>query len=635
MAHPAADHARAARATLGLLVQATPQRAELALRLALICVLTTMVTEYYGTPEAALSAYIVFFLNRPDRTTSLIFNVALPLLVTLILVIVLLLAIAVVDEPAWRVAAMALGSVAFLFLASASKLRPVGAILAMILAYGLDELGFVPVGELATRGLLYTWLFVAIPAGVSLATNLLIAPAPGRLAGKAIAVRLRAAAAVLADPDAADVALFARLRDAGMADILKLLHLAHVERTISHADEPRLRTAALSTNALLFMTDAIRHDDHVPRDWRIEVAATLRAMASAFDAGGYPTAIQPPSSSHEQAEASGAALMHDFGEMIAGFADPVAMAAAPTKESGFLLPDAFTNPEHLHYALKTTVAAMACYFLYVLLDWPGIHTCLITCYIVALATTAETVEKLGLRILGCLAGAAFGTAAILWVIPALDSVWALLAVVFAGAFVGAWIAAGSPRIAYAGFQFAFAFFLCVIQGAGPAFDLTIARDRVIGILIGNAVTYLIFTRVWPTSVSDRVECGLAALLRELGALARLPLAERRQRAPALQAHVAVVRDDLDLTGYEPASLRPSAEWSASREEALRALVALEGPLLTDRAPDFWNRCAQRLDRLADRIAAPPSFDQPPAANPPQMRAREQILTLERALAAQA
>jgi multidrug resistance protein MdtO len=39
----------------------------------------------------------------------------------------------------------------------------------------------------------------------------------------------------------------------------------------------------------------------------------------------------------------------------------------------------------------------------------------------------------------------------------------------------AWVAAGSPRVAYAGFQMAFAFFLCVIQGPGPSFDMTIAR----------------------------------------------------------------------------------------------------------------------------------------------------------------
>jgi len=99
------------------------------------------------------------------------------------------------------------------------------------------------------------------------------------------------------------------------------------------------------------------------------------------------------------------------------------------------LPDAFTNPEHVRYALKTTSAAMFCYVLYSLLDWPGIHTCLITCYIVSLGTTAETVEKLTLRILGCLVGAAAGIAAIVYLIPHVTSIGALMIVVFLGALV--------------------------------------------------------------------------------------------------------------------------------------------------------------------------------------------------------
>ncbi len=98
--------------------------------------------------------------------------------------------------------------------------------------------------------------------------------------------------------------------------------------------------------------------------------------------------------------------------------------------------------------------------------WTGraSNTCFITCYIVALSTTAESVQKLTLRILGCAAGAIAGIATIVYVMPGLTSVGALLAVVFIGAFVSAWVAAGSARVGYAGFQIAFAFFLCVIQG---------------------------------------------------------------------------------------------------------------------------------------------------------------------------
>ena len=115
----------------------------------------------------------------------------------------------------------------------------------------------------------------------------------------------------------------------------------------------------------------------------------------------------------------------------------------------------------------------------------------LTCYIVSLGTTAETVEKLTLRILGCLVGAAAGYGTMIFLIPYLTSITALMVVVFAGALAAGYVSAGSERISYAGFQIAFAFFLCVIQGPSPAFDLSTARDRVIGILIGNVVAYLV------------------------------------------------------------------------------------------------------------------------------------------------
>src|SRR5262249_9757882 len=147
---------------------------------------------------------------------------------------------------------------------------------------------------------------------------------------------------------------------------------------------------------------------------------------------------------------------------------------APEKEpGGFFLKDAFTNPEHLQYAVKITVAAIFCYVLYSLLDWPGIHTCFLTVYIVAQTTAAESVEKLSLRIIGCLVGAVAGYAAIIFLVPYLTSIGGLMIAVFVGAWGAAYVAAGSPRISYAGFQIAFAFFLCVIQGSGPAFDLTV------------------------------------------------------------------------------------------------------------------------------------------------------------------
>ena len=155
-----------------------PGRLEFAARLALLCAITTLVVEIYQTPEPALTAYVVFFLNKPDRGTSLILSLAMLVLFSVIITSVILVTTIVISQPVWRVASMAAISVGLLFLASASKLRPIGGIVALIVAYALDLLGTVHGGEIATRALLYVWLFIGIPAGVSIGVNLLLASPP-------------------------------------------------------------------------------------------------------------------------------------------------------------------------------------------------------------------------------------------------------------------------------------------------------------------------------------------------------------------------------------------------------------------------------------------------------------------------
>jgi multidrug resistance protein MdtO len=286
--------------------------------------------------------------------------------------------------------------------------------------------------------------------------------------------------------------------------------------------------------------------------------------------------------------------------------EPSASQAA-AQPAGFLVADAFTNPEYSRFALKTTAAAMLCYVLYTLLDWPSIHTCFITCYIVSLGTTGETVEKLSLRILGCIVGGALGIAAIVYVIPALTSIGSLLAVVFIGALASAWVAAGSPRISYAGFQIAFAFFLCVIQGPSPAFDLTIARDRVIGILLGNIVVYLLFTRTWPTSIAKNIDPAIAAALRKLSAMTKSEsVVTRGSLVAQIQGALGSIQQNLYVARYEPTRVRPSDQWLQARRRAVELIGALEGPLLLDAETDPSRAAAvgQRLDRSAELIDTP-------------------------------
>ena len=84
-----------------------PGRLEFATRLALICALTTLAGELYRLPDIALMVYIVFFLNKPDRATSLITNLILVVLITLMVGTIMLVSMAVLDLPMWRVIAIA------------------------------------------------------------------------------------------------------------------------------------------------------------------------------------------------------------------------------------------------------------------------------------------------------------------------------------------------------------------------------------------------------------------------------------------------------------------------------------------------------------------------------------------------
>jgi multidrug resistance protein MdtO len=602
--------ARRALADIAELLAPRPGRFEFSTRVALICALTVLVTEIYQTPDPALTAYIVFFLNHEDRAMSVITNVVLPIVMTACVAILLIVAMLVADDPMWRVVSIAVLSFAFLFLASASKLRPIGGIIALIVGYGLDLLGNVQLGELATRGYLYAWLFVAIPACVSLAVNLLLAPPPRRLAERAIGLRLELSAAMLRGADADKRRRFEECLREGDAEIRNWLKLSRKENTSSPRDIAALQQATDSTVALLLAIEMMdRHPEaSLPTGLRETLARTLDEMAAALAKGGYPVDIAwPLDDVHPPLAPLAAQVLADFKDAIVRFAgQPNASADVtvdPQKAHGFFQADAFTNPEHVYYALRTTAAAMICYVLYSLLDWPGIHTAFITCYIVSLGTTAESVAKLTLRIAGCLIGAAAGYGAILFLLPFLTSIGALMALVFVGAFASAYVVGGGPRIAYAGLQIAFAFFLCVVQGSAPAFDLTIGRDRVVGILLGNIVSYLLFTTFWPVSVCRRIDPAIAALLQRLGAMMTMSNAStRRTLAGESRSALTAIESDLDLARYEPSAVRPSQDWLAARREETSEIEALEAPLLLTAGQDtaISAHVARRLEGAPTR-----------------------------------
>lgn len=578
---PLADDRRVRTDFWRLLTEPTAGRVAFAARLTLICALTAIVAETYKTPEIALTVYVAFFMNKNDRMASMAITIAFMIVITLVISILLLIASPVLSDPAYRVATMAFTSFFLLFVASASKLKPIGGTVGLIVAYALDVLGSAPLGEAATRVLLYVWLLFAIPAGVSVVVNLILAPSPLKILQNELARCLRTAAKALQHDEKA-ISEVRKLTAEGDAELQTKLKLSAMEHTSAREDLDALMG---STDCVVAVLSAVQlmvsePDALPPSATREQMSQRLFELAQIFERNAYPIRVEPISLAEPASNLASSAIKL-FNAGLTRFGERRPPQPALKKESsGFFAPDAFTNPEHVNFALKTTAAAMLCYLIYSVLSWPGIHTALITCFIVSQDTVAETVQKLTLRILGCLAGAALGLAVMLWVIPSVTSIGGLALVVLAGVFLGAWIAVGSPRIAYAGFQLAFAFLLCVLQGPGPFFDKVVARDRVIGILLGNAVSYLVATRLLPNSVAPRVDRALQTVAQKLGAMLHSPDHWGRQRLSAeTNALLSGIENDISIAQYEPDHIRRTRAWINQRLDVIETARKLQSPLL--------------------------------------------------------
>jgi hypothetical protein len=206
------------------------------------------------------------------------------------------------------------------------------------------------------------------------------------------------------------------------------------------------------------------------------------------------------------------------------------------KPKSLFVPDAFTNPAHVHFALKVTFAAMFCYIFYMAIDWSGIHTAFITCTFIALESTGATLHKGVLRIGGCVIGGALALFTLVFLMPHMDTIASLIVVVGCASAIAGWVGAGTELISYAGLQIAFAFFYSVFQGYAPDTDLDNVRNRVIGILFGLIVTGLVFRYIWPERTIDRLRDALRQALRQVARLLEIPRPETSIEAAKADAN---------------------------------------------------------------------------------------------------
>lgn len=564
-------------------------RLAMAWRVAAQCALAALLFMTYGIPLAAIGCYLILFLMKPDSAENSLMAIGLTVLVALVVVMLLYLVRWTIDYPMWRLVVIAVGSFLFLYIGAASQLGEIGSVLALVVGFAMTLLGSVPFGEAATRALLYAWLMTVAPMGIIVVFNLFLGRSAVRVLKSELVQRLETVARVLEQATAADD-LHALLQEGNeamkkRAGNIKLLHLVSTAQT-------RYLNGAIDESYRLMLAVATLAGT-VPEQQCAELATQCRQAARAVEEGSppeTPPGPNPTTYGAGPAEAARQALDTLLGRC--------AMPEGQAGKASFFFKDALTNPSYQRFALKTTAAAIISYLAYTAIDWQGIHTAMITCYVAALGSTAETVHKLVLRIIGCLIGAAMGVAAILFLIPHMTSIGSLMALVFAGILVAGWVSAGSERIAYAGIQIGLAFLLTILQGFGPDISMSAASDRIMGILLGNLVMYLVFTRIWPQSVASvvygKINDALDGLVQVLDSSRGRPVAMDEISNVVVTLHEA--REALGLSLFEPRKLRLDDETILRLKDLIARADAL-CPVAVFKTADSSSETAWALDEI--------------------------------------
>lgn len=531
-------------AFLGRELASRPGRLAAVARIAAGCSLVVAIAMLYQIPLPAYMAYAVFLISRDEAASTLLTGIVAALAFTIAVALSLLFYTLDASEPALRLPLMALSTFIGMFLVRTMALGPVAFLAGFVLVLSQTLIDKIPNLEALTRLVLWLWVVVMIPITVTVLMNLLVGENPARLARRAALELLQALASALRHGDAEPLhyhqekALkLAELRQrAGMLDH-SLRPLAAVDGALIEA------LAELSALQTLLPADT-------PADACLPLAEACELCAAAYAGGGFVPPLPYPTeallgSLSAEARPVVIAMAEVLDRLAAGIGRRLA-APGPAASAGsktLLSPDAFTNPDHARFALKTTIAVMAAYVIYNALDWSGISTSVTTCFFVALGSLGETMHKLTLRLAGASIGGLAGTLCIVYLLPEMTDIGQLCLLIGIAAALCGWVATSSDLLSYAGMQIAFAFFMGVLQDYGPSTDLTVLRDRVAGILLGNVLMSLVFSTLWPTSAVDRARGATAKALRMLAAL----LAEAGPFKPG--SRIAVVRALVDARKY--------------------------------------------------------------------------------------
>jgi multidrug resistance protein MdtO len=301
-----------------------------------------------------------------------------------------------------------------------------------------------------------------------------------------------------------------------------------------------------------------------------------------------------------------------------------------------LAPGALVSPEHLRFSLKGCLAASGSYVIYNAIAWPEISTAITTCLLTALSTIGASHQKQILRIAGAIVGGfLIGMGSQIFILPYLDSIGGFTILFALVTALSSWFLTSSPRLSYFGLQVALAFYLINLQEFKIQTSLAVARDRVVGVLLGLIMMWLVFDRAWGATAAVEMKKAFISNLRLLAQFAREPVSEDLRSALArsltlrerIDAGLDKVRGLADLVLFEfgpsrhrDLDLRSQIRrWQPQlrtvfilRIASLKYRLQLPGFELPEnvrlRHREYDDHSARILDEMADRLeyyATPP------------------------------
>jgi len=505
-------------------------------RIATGSAIAVVIAMVFQIPQPTYMAYIVFLLSKDEKNATVTAALGAAIAVTLAILLVLGLEIIDTSEPALRLPLMAMATFAAMFTARTFALGPISYLAGFIIVLLQSVVDDAPSPETLTHLTLWTWVVVCVPVAVTVIVNLLFGQGAVAFLDRTVRKVLTEWETSLANGN------YRKSLPEWRAQLLPLLEIAQ------HSTQKGARTGQITVPVIRALLDALvifeALPDDLPDDLREDLASRLRVCRQAVEsdvAPAMPDSLAPHSqfvgASNEQSPAV-IAVRSALCALLSAIGRPV---TSPDKTEAHHPPrrlfvaDAFSNPAHWQFALKTTMAVMISYAIYTLLDWSGLRTAIVTCFFVALSSLGESVHKLLLRLSGAVIGGIISGLCIVFVLPHFTDIGQLCALIFVVSLGTAWVATSSELLSYAGMQIAFAFFLGILQGYAPATDLTVLRDRVAGILLGNIVITIIFSSFWPQSARSGVRAALAEALRAIGEVIRQPRRAEEARMRTVQA----------------------------------------------------------------------------------------------------